>query len=681
MHIYLLHDLAVVMLVAGATTILCHLLKQPVALGYILAGFIIGPHTPIPMVHDEETIRGLGDLGVVLLMFSLGLEFSLRKLTKVGMAALIAAVLEIGMMFWLGYEAGRFFGWVTMDCVFLGAMLSISSTTIIVKTLAELGKSREAFAEIIFGILVIEDILAIVILALLSGFAATGEVHAGEVGIEITKLAIFFAMVLVVGFIGVPRLFEFLSRFKNNEVILVTALALCFGIALVATMLGYSVALGAFLIGAVISEARQIHLIEELVAPVRDMFSAIFFVTIGMLIVPEMLVEHAWAILCLSLVVIFGKVITCSFGAFIGGRDMRTALCVGMGLAQIGEFSFIIATLGSQLPKNKTSDFLYPIAVAVSVLTTLATPYLIKSTDGMIRLIDRTVPRPMMQALSVYTTWVGSLGGPLPGPLVLIVRQMGLQLFVNLLLAIGVFLLGGWIADFNDTYLPASIRSPEMHDYIVWFGVAILTSPIYLASARTIQAMSVLIGDICVPVATSGPNGGAIRLVLGQVFLLICYTVMTLITVLLSTLILDSLISMLPLLLLVTIVALLARRILIRIYSRAEIALHDTLIELPRLRREETKVMPDLLHEAELETMDIPEACALHECKLRDIPLRTQTGASIVAIERAGQRLINPGPDEVLRKGDRILLLGTHEQLPQARAFLLAATATLEPGI
>ncbi len=670
MHeIHLVHDLAVVMLVAGATTILCHMLKQPVVLGYILAGFIIGPNTPIPMVHEEATIRGLGDIGVVLLMFSLGLEFSLRKLTKVGMAAFIAALLEITMMFWLGFEMGRIFKWETMDCVFLGAMISISSTTIIVKALAELGKSKEGFAEIIFGILVIEDILAIIILALLSGFARTGEVHADQVGIEICKLAVFFVMVLVIGFIGVPRLFEFLSRFKNNEVILVTALGLCFGIALIATMQGYSVALGAFLIGAVIAEARQIHLIEKLVAPVRDMFSAIFFVTIGMLIVPHLLVEFMWPILILSLLVIFGKVATCSLGVFIGGRDLRTALCVGMGLAQIGEFSFIIATLGEQL--NKTSNFLYPIAVAVSVLTTLATPYLIKSTDRAITLIDRIAPRPLMQAFAVYTTWVGTLGQAMPSPLVLLVRRMGWQLLINLLLTIGVFLLGAWVADWDDGYLPAAIRSPQVHDYIVWSGIVFLTSPIYLASARKIQAMSALIGEICVPVATSGPNGGTIRLVIGQVFVLVSFTIMTLITVLLSTLILDNIYSMLPLLLIVTVAALIFRPILVRIYSRAEIALHETLIELPRLRSIEPKVMPDLLHEAELETMDIPAGCAMIERMLRDIPLRAQTGASIVAIERAGQRLINPGPDEILRQGDRILLLGSHNQLPQARIFLL----------
>jgi CPA2 family monovalent cation:H+ antiporter-2 len=666
MHsIDLLHDLAVVMLIAGITTVLCHRFKQPVALGYILAGLIIGPHTPVMMVKDEDTIRGLGDLGVVLLMFSLGLEFSLRKLTKVGMAALVAALLEITLMIWLGYEVGRGFGWSVMDSVFLGAMLSISSTTIIVKALSELGKTREAFAEIVFGILVIEDILAIILLALLSGFAKTGSLHAGEVGVAVLKLSVFFAMALVIGFIGVPRLFDYIAKFKSNEMLLITALGLCFGVALVAHMAHYSVALGAFLIGAVTAEARQIHRIEELIAPVRDMFSAIFFVTIGMLIVPEMLWQFLWPILILSLLVVVGKVVTCSFGAFVGGKDLRTSLCVGMGLAQIGEFSFIIATLGLTL--KVTSDFLYPIAVAVSVITTLVTPYLIRATDGVVAGIDRFTPKPIMQALSVYTTWIGSLGQQAPGPLVLLVRRMGWQLLINLLLTMGFFAFGAWVAGWDYQYLPRSIRVPEVHQVLTWLGVMVLTAPIYLASVRKIRAMSMLIAEICVPVAATGQNGSAARTVIGQVFVLVAFVVMTFLTVLLSTSILSSVESMIPLLLLVAAASMLFRPVLVRIYSRAEIALHETLIELPRLRSL-PKPMPELLDEAELVTFEIPARSVMIQRKLREIPLRQQTGASIVAIERAGQRLINPGPDEVLLSGDRVLLLGEAEQLPIAGA-------------
>jgi CPA2 family monovalent cation:H+ antiporter-2 len=240
------------------------------------------------------------------------------------------------------------------------------------------------------------------------------------------------------------------------------------------------------------------------------------------------------------------------------------------------------------------------------------------------------------------------------------------------LLTVGVFALGAWIAQWDDTYLPGSVRAPEVHVSLVWLGVMVLTAPIYLASARKIQAMSMLIAEICVPMTMNGQPGGAARMVIGQVFVLVSFVVMTVLTILLSTSILGSLESLLPLLLIAVVAALLFRPILVRIYSRAEIALHETLIELPRLRIAEPKPLPELLREADLETMEIPPDSAMIGRKLREIPLRRQTGASIVAIERAGQRLINPGSDETLCAGDRVLLLGQTDQLPSACDLLAA---------
>lgn len=661
------------MLVAGVTTIVFHRLKQPVALGYILAGFLIGPYTGPQLVHDADTVKMLGEIGVVLLMFSLGLEFSLRKLTKVGMSAFVAALLEIVLMIWLGYEVGRGFGWSKMDSIFLGAMLSISSTTIIVKALAELGKTKEKFAEIIFGILVIEDILAIVLLALLSGFARNGSLSALDIGMSVVQLAVFFAMVLVIGFLFIPRLFNYVAKFKSDEMLLVTALGLCFGVALIASMLDYSVALGAFLIGAVIAESRQIHKIEELTAPVRDMFSAIFFVTIGMLIEPKMLVEFCWPILVLSLLVIVGKVVTCSFGVFVGGKNVRTSLSVGMGLAQIGEFSFIIATLGLTL--KVTSDFLYPIAVAVSVVTTLVTPYLIRSTDSVVGMLERLLPRPFMQALSVYTAWIGSLGQGVPNPMMLLVRRLCWQMLINFLLTVGIFAVGAWVGNWDDDYLPEAIRSPAVHDSLVWMGVMLLTSPFYLASFRITQVLGMLVADIYVQPGKDGRPRTAVRMIISQVFILVASVVMVFVTILLSTSILGSLESMVVLLLLGAVVAMMLRPILVRIYSRAEIAIDETLQELPQLK-ERSKPLPSMLHEAELETIEIPPGAEMIERRLREIPLRSQTGASIVAIERGNERLINPGPDEVLLAGDRVLLLGQADQLSGA-ADLLTKVASV----
>src|SRR5882724_2744184 len=357
-----LQDLAVVMIVAGLVTVIFHRFKQPVVLGYIIAGVIIGPHTPpFPLIRDKETIDTLSDLGVILLMFSLGLEFSMRKLRQVGGTAFIAAFLEILLMVWIGYEIGRLFGWSIMDSIFLGAMLSISSTTIIVKALADLGKTKERFAQLIFGILIIEDILAIVMIALLSGIAMTGALNLATVGITVGKLGIFLVSALVVGLISVPRLIGYVAKFKSNEMLLITVLGLCFGFSLLAAKLGYSVALGAFIIGAVIAESREIHRIEILTEPIRDMFSAIFFVAIGLAIDPKILAAYWLPVVVITIVVVVGKILACAFGTFVSGNDTRTSLRVGMGLAQIGEFSFIIALLGLTL--KVTSHFLYPIAV------------------------------------------------------------------------------------------------------------------------------------------------------------------------------------------------------------------------------------------------------------------------------------------------------------------------------
>jgi CPA2 family monovalent cation:H+ antiporter-2 len=306
------------------------------------------------------------------------------------------------------------------------------------------------------------------------------------------------------------------------------------------------------------------------------------------------------------------------------------------------------------------------------VVTTLVTPYLIRTTDPMVGWIDRVAPRPLMQGLSVYTAWVGSFMAGAPGPVVLLVRRMGWQLLVNLLLTVGIFALGAWAAQWEwpYAYLPPMMHSHGAYTLLVWFAVMLLTSGIYLASVRKIQAMSMLVAEVAVPFASGGQHSGSVRMVISQVFVLISFTVMAFLTLLLSTSIVSSVNAVIPLLGIAFGTIFLFRRILVRIYSRAELALHETLIELPRLERERPKVIHEILRDAELDTTEIPPGSIMIGRKLRDIPLRQQTGASIVAIERHGQRVINPGPDEALQQGDRVLLLGELEQLPAACELL-----------
>jgi CPA2 family monovalent cation:H+ antiporter-2 len=664
-----LQDLAVVMIVAGLVTVVFHRFKQPVVLGYIIAGFIIGPHTPpFPLIKDEEAIKTLSELGVILLLFSLGLEFSLRKLRQVGGTAFIAAFLEILLMVWVGYEIGRLFEWSTMDSIFLGAMLSISSTTIIVKALAELGKGRERFAQLIFGILIIEDILAIVMIALLSGIAMTGALSVGEIGLTIGKLGIFLTAALVAGLLAVPRLLGYVAQFKSNEMLLITVLGLCFGFSLLAAKLGYSVALGAFIIGAIIAEAREIGRVEILTEPIRDMFSAIFFVAIGLLIDPKMLVAHWLPILVVTLAVVMGKIVTCAFGAFAGGHDTRTSLRVGMGLAQIGEFSFIIASLGLTL--KVTSEFLYPIAVAVSAITTLLTPYLIKSADSLVNWFDRAAPRPIVTYLELYTRWVGQLSNQRHSNMATkLMRRWFWQMAMNAALIASVFLAAASLAQHPPSWLKNLGMRSEAMKSALWLVAVILSMPMFIATFRKFQALGLLVAETKVTQAAAGERAAAIRAVIAQLIPFAGIATLGLLVLLLSSTLLPPLNIVVVLLAIAGLITWLFWRSFIRVYSKAQFALHETLTQ-PSGHAIAPVPVTSMLREANLTAVNIPPDSPAAGKLIRELQLRTRTGASIVGIERNGASIINPGPDEELQPGDQVLLLGNPSQLDAARTAL-----------
>ena len=667
-----LQDLAVVMLVAGLVTIVFHRFKQPVVLGYIIAGVIIGPHTPpYALIHDEATINTLSELGVILLMFSLGLEFSLRKLKRVGVPALIAALLEILLLFWVGYEIGRLFEWPLLDCVFLGAMLSMSSTTVIIKVLGELGKMKERFAQLIFGILILEDILGIAMIALLSGIAMTGKLSVSDVGLTLGKLGVFLAVTLVVGLLVVPRLIGYVARFKSNEMLIITVLGLCFGVSLLAAKLDYSVALGAFVIGAVIAEARESHRVEALLEPVRDMFSAIFFVAIGLLIDPRMLVTYWQPVVVITLAVIVGKVLTCSFGAFVGGNDTRTSLRVGMGLSQIGEFSFIIASLGVTL--KVTSDFLYPIAVAVSAITTLLTPYLIKSADGVVGWFDRVAPQPLVNSLDLYTRWVGQLGSHRHGSMAAkLIWRWSAQMTLNTALVAAVFIAAAFIERRPPHWLGRLGLGDEGLKALLWLAAAVLSLPMLIATFRKLQALGLLVAETSVTSAAAGERTAAIRAIVAHVIPIAGTVALGLFVFVLSSTLLPTFEVVMALLAIAAFTTWLLWRSSIRIYSKAQAALKETFSQPPAPQHEpRLAALPSLLRDADLETVALAPGSPGVGRLIRELELRTRTGASIVGIERNGANLINPGPDEELQTGDQVLLLGTRAQLDSAKAAFL----------
>ena len=578
MHaISFIQDLAVIMLVAGVVTVLFHRLKQPVVLGYIVAGFIIGPHPPpFGLIHDEDTIKTLAELGVIFLMFCLGLEFSLRKLFKVGATAFIAAFLEIILMIWIGYEIGQWFDWNTMDSLFLGAILAISSTTIIVKALNDLKMKNQRFAQLIFGVLIVEDILGIGIIALLSSIAVSGTVSSGEVFSTVGKLSLFMIVALVIGILLVPRLLAYVAKFDSNEMLLITVLGLCFGFCLLVVKLEYSMVLGAFLIGAIMAESRQLIKIERLIEPVRDMFSAIFFVAIGLMIDPQILLQYAWPIAVITVAVVLGKMLSCGLGAFIAGNDGRTSLRVGMGLSQIGEFSFIIAALGMTL--QVTSDFLYPVAVAVSAITTLLTPYLIRGADPLSLKIAAVMPQRMSRVFGLYGEWLRSIQPQGEGAMLAsMIRKIILQVGVNLALVIAIFFTGSFFAARIGGYLQGWISDPSWQKALIWGGALLLSLPFLIAAYRKLKALSMLLAELSVKPEMAGRHTQRVRRVIAELIPILSLLVIFLLLAALSA-------SILPtnkLLMLITVVAASVAAVLwrwfIRVHTRMQVALLETL--------------------------------------------------------------------------------------------------------
>ena len=402
-----LRNLALVLATAGITTLIFQRLRQPVIFGYLLAGMLIGPHVPAPLIADVAIVRTLSEVGVILLMFALGLEFSLRKLWKIGPTSGVIAILQCSALIAVGYLVGRAFGWTHLESVYAGAIISISSTTIIVKAFEEQGVTGR-FTRIVFGVLIMEDLIAIILLAILTAVSVGGGLSAADLALTVGKLAAFLVGLVMAGLLVVPRLVRAVVRLNRAETTIVTVVGLCFAIAWLAETFGYSVALGAFVAGTLVAESGHAREIEHQVRPVRDVFAAIFFVSVGVLIDPAQIAEHWRIVLALAGVVTIGKMLAVTVGAFVVGYGTRDSVQTGMSLAQIGEFSFIIAAVGISL--GATRDFLYPVAVAVSAVTTLSAAWRIRSAGDVASWVDRKLPRPLQNFVSLYASWMEGFG-------------------------------------------------------------------------------------------------------------------------------------------------------------------------------------------------------------------------------------------------------------------------------
>lgn len=684
--------LTTVLGVAAVTTVVFQWLRQPVVLGYILAGFIIGPNVPIPLVADRQIVHTLSELGVILLMFSLGLEFSLGRLLRLGPTASLTALLQSSLMVWLGFVSGRFFGWTTTESLFLGAIIAISSTTIIAKAFDEQGV-RGPQRELVVGILIVEDLIAILLMATLTAIATGAGLSATQMALTTGKLALFLAVLVGVGLLVVPRSVRAVRRLGRPETTLVASVGFCFGVSLLASELGYSVALGAFLAGSLIAESGEQAEIEHLVNPVRDMFAAIFFVSVGVLIDPVLIAEQWVAIAVLSLVVIVGKVVGVSLGALLTGNSVRTSVQAGMSLAQIGEFSFIIAGLGLSL--KATGEFLYPVAVAVSAITTLTTPWLIKLSTPVADGIDRNLPQRLQTFVVLYASWLENLRRTPPAASIgaTIRRLVGLLLIDAVLLvlvALTVSLGSDVLTQLVERQLgvgPAVVRLA-----IIALAVA-LSLPLSLGVMRVARQLGIVLAESVLPAVAAGRTdlAAAPRTMLVATLQLAIVLPTGLFLLGVTQPVLGGIYA--PVLFGVLILS------LVIAFWRGATDLHghvragaQAIVEalMVQARQGGTTAGPSPTDDASdfdadatlrqvrelLPGLGEPTPVPLRADSpavgksLAELNLRGATGASVLVIVRGESGVIVPTAREVLRTGDVLAVAGSQEAIAAAKAFL-----------
>ena len=395
----LIKDLALILMVAGIVTLVFKRLKQPLVLGYVVAGFLVSPHMPyVASVVDQADIHTWADIGVMFLLFSLGLDFSFKKILKMGASPIISTVTIIFCMMMLGIVMGHLFGWGKMDCIFLGGMLAMSSTTIIYKAFDDLGLRQQQFAGRVMSVLILEDILAIVMMGMLSAIASGNSPDGGQMLDAVIKITFFLILWFVVGIFAIPLFLRRMRKQMNNEVLLIVSLGLCCAMAVFSTKVGFSSAFGAFVMGSILAETIEADKIIKLVEPVKNLFGAIFFVSVGMLVDPKILIEYAFPIFVLVMTILIGQAVFGSFAFMLGGETLKSAMKCGFSMAQIGEFSFIIASLGLSL--GVIGDFLYPVVVAVSVITTFLTPYMIRLATPAYNVLEKRLPNKWVRSLN-----------------------------------------------------------------------------------------------------------------------------------------------------------------------------------------------------------------------------------------------------------------------------------------
>jgi len=664
-----LGDLAVVLTVAAGSTVLFQRLRQPVVLGYLLAGLLIGPH--VTGLGDLGTLHTLSELGVMLLMFSLGLEFSVRKMLDLGPRAAIIGAVEVGLMCWLGFLAGRFFGWDVRESVFLGAILSISSTMIVAKAFAE-RKVLRPVRELVFSILLVEDVVAIAMIATLSAVAGGGELSASTVVLNLGKLLGMLVILVAVGLLVVPRFLSMVLRSGNLETSLVATVGTCFAGALLARYFGYSVGLGAFIAGSLAAESGRARSLEHLVRPIRDMFAAIFFVAVGMLIDPAVIWDHRLAILALAGLVVAGKTVGVTLGSILTGHGLQPSLRAGLSLTQIGEFSFMIAAVA--LPLGETAHSIYPVAVAVCVLTTFTTPFLVRYSIPMAAAFESATPHVVKTFVSFYGTWLeGIRSGPEPSRLRRTLTLLALDSVVLVVLVITVSVNMGRILEFLHGWWR---WSPELGRVAVGSLAAVASIPFVIGIFRCVRQLGLLLASDALPEdeieASDRVDAPRSTLVLGlqvMIFLAVGMPILALT---------QPFLPLSPGVVVIGTTLAVVTWFFWRTTTKLEGHVRaGTVMITDILSRQSRAAQPIALDHVQellpgLGSFRSVRITASHgaagKC-LGELNLRGLSGATVICISRDGQ-VIAPASDDPLRRDDVLVLSGTQEAIRMARALL-----------
>ena len=685
-----IRDLSIVLGTAAVTSLISQRLRQPPVLGYILAGILLGPHVPGIVVGGEsrELTHTLSEMGVILLMFTIGLEFSLRKIVRIGPAAGLAAVFEVGLMVSLGYLAGQLLGFTAIESLFTGACLGISSTMLVAKAFEE-QKVKGGFAEVTFAILVFEDLIAIILLAVLTAVASGGGLSPGEFAVTIGKLFGFLVGLLALGLLVVPRFVRGVVRLSRAESTLIAGIAVCFTMATLASSAGYSVALGAFLAGMLVAESGEGPKVEHLVQPLRDIFAALFFIAVGMAIDPFEIAENWPSVLALTAVVLGGKLIGVSLGAFLAGNGLNNSVRAGMSLAQIGEFSFIIASLG--IAKGATGSFLFPVAVAVSILTSLTTPWMVRGSQAAAALVDRRLPAKLQTFVAFYDGWIEELrAAPRRVSVWSKIRGIVLMLALDAVLLLASLAGSDLIHWEVVSAISQRFTLPAWPLDVAFIGASMLVAAIFFVGVlRRTAALARTLAEIVLPTREAGkPDLGLAprRVFTVALELGLCLAIGLPLVAISQPFVPPSS----GLAVLVLVIAVLAHNVWHSVNNLQGHLRAGTELVVEMLARQSREGHGHGAEAAAASTAAVKEllpgipgmtpvqlvaGSAAIGTSLAQINLRARTGVTLLALSREGAGAIQPTPRERLQAGDVLTLAGAHEAVEKAAEILLRGPA------